>query len=408
MYKTKTKWLAGALALTLLSGCTGKPADDDLAYLTTGIQRDSALLTVNGRAVPAEKYLFWLSNAVETMRYYGLTDESDWNAPASDGVSTIAEGLKADALQTTLLYEVITQKAAELGVTLSQEEESRIQTDMAENTAALGGEEAFQEMLAQQCISNEGFQALNRVYYLNEALRAKLAADGLLDVTEADVDTYIQENGIYAAKHILIATRRAGEGYSYEEYTEEEKAQAAEKARDLRRQLAEADDSEELFDTLMNQYSEDGRDENGDLYYPQGYTYVFSAEKVTGYGQTAMVPEFEEGALALELGQISDPIQTDYGYHIILRIPVDREQVKADCTADYKLQQLTQQWMDEAVVETTQAYDELDVKLFYQNLTAQTEARAAAAAAESAAPVESTAPAESGAPEESSVPTEGQ
>ena len=34
--------------------------------------------------------------------------------------------------------------------------------------------------------------------------------------------------------------------------------------------------------------------------------------------------------------------------------------------------------MDEAVVETTQAYDELDVKLFYQNLTAQTEARAAA------------------------------
>ena len=87
---------------------------------------------------------------------------------------------------------------------------------------------------------------------------------------------------------------------------------------------------------------------------------------------------------------------------------MDREQVKADCTADYKLQQLTQQWMDEAVVETTQAYDELDVKLFYQNLTAQTEARAAAAAAESAAPVESTAPAESGAPEESSVPTEGQ
>ena len=191
MYKTQTKWLAGALALALLSGCTGKPAGDDLAYLTTGIQRDSALLTVNGKAVPAEKYLFWLSNAVETMRYYGLTDESDWNAPTSDGTTTIAGGMKADALQTTLLYEVITQKAAELGATLSEEEEARIQTDMAENTAALGGEEAFQEMLAQQCISNGGFQELNRVYYLNEALRAKLTADGLLDVTEADVDTYM-------------------------------------------------------------------------------------------------------------------------------------------------------------------------------------------------------------------------
>ena len=130
--------------------------------------------------------------------------------------------LAADALQTTLLYEVITQKAAELGVTLSQEEESRIQTDMAENTAALGGEEAFQEMLAQQCISNEGFQALNRVYYLNEALQAKLAADGLLDVTEADVDTYIQEKGAgqaYPHRHppggrglFLRGIHRGGEG----------------------------------------------------------------------------------------------------------------------------------------------------------------------------------------------------
>ena len=66
----------------------------------------------------------------------------------------------------------------------------------------------------------------------------------------------------------------------------------------------------EDFDTLMHTYSEDiGGLQN----HPYGYTFV----------DWQMVPEFSEGTKALEIGEISDLVQSDFGFHIIQRIEPD-------------------------------------------------------------------------------------
>ena len=65
----------------------------------------------------------------------------------------------------------------------------------------------------------------------------------------------------------------------------------------------------EDFDTLMNEYSEDP----GLASFPDGYT----------FGPNEMVPEFEQGTRDLAIGEISEPIRSQFGYHIIMRIEPD-------------------------------------------------------------------------------------
>lgn len=395
--------VSGALALALMAGCAAPADPDDLAYQAADIKRDAQLLTVDGQAVTAETYLFWLLSAISQQQYYGNLSGDEWEETITIGEESkpTVDVLKEDALETAKLYSVIESKATAAGVTLTEEQEQEVNDQLAQVAEQLGGEDQLQQWLDSRCITKEGFLALNRVYYLNENLRDQMTEAGELTVTDAEVEQFVEEQDIYAAKHILISTRKiAADGQSYETMTDEEIAQAKALAEDLRQQLRDAGDSEEKFDELMKEYSEDGRDENGDLYMPDGYTYIYP-----GY----MVTEFEMGALALEIGQISDPVESQFGYHIILRIPVDMDTAREDCNEDYKFSQLTQQWLDEAKVETTKAYDELDPKTFYDRLNEIVQARQAAAESaqpsDSAAPADSAQPADSAAPEASPEPT---
>lgn len=368
----RMKCAALALVLTLLTACggMGQPGEDgalkdDLSYQTTGLKKDQTVVQVNGDPITAEEYLFWLANAVMMQQYYApMETEEDW--------AQAAEGMKADALEAAKLYRIIESKAAEQGAELTSEMETAMTDELAQAIETQGGEENFNAYLDSMCISREGFEKLNKVYYYNQALMAKLTEAGELTPPADEVDNFVREyleaNNCYGAKHILIATRRQLEDGSYEEYSDEEKEKAYQLALNLRERLLEENDSEEVFDELMKEFSEDGRDENGDLYAPDGYTFVYSGQ---------MVPEFEAGALALEVGQVGDIVATDYGYHIIMRIPVDdtsvREYAQTQVNESYMMNKLTQKWLDEAQVQVEPVYETIDPKDFYEKLTALNE-----------------------------------
>ncbi len=83
------------------------------------------------------------------------------------------------------------------------------------------------------------------------------------------------------------------------EHPDLDDAGAKAKAEDIVKQLRAGGD----FAKLAAQYSADGsKDEGGDL----GY-----------FGRGRMVKEFEETAFNLQPGQVSEPVKTQFGYHII-------------------------------------------------------------------------------------------
>jgi len=355
----KTRVLVWALIIALLGGCGAwegetvpSPAAEDLTYELAGVRGDYAIVTVNGRPVTAEEYCFWLSGAVAG--YEGpLETDKDW--------AEATPGLKADALAAAKLYAVIRAKADELGAGLTSEQEEQLAQEIAQAVAGQGGEEAFDGYLRSLGLTRTGFEALARVYYLNQAVLAALEKTGETAVTMEDLTGYMDKakGEVYAAKHILIATRRENaDGSGYVEYSDEEKAQALKKAQEIWEEIRSGGD----FDALMAQYSEDGRDEAGAL--------LASEYPLLSKGE--MPEEFESAALALKEGEVSQVVKTDYGYHIIMRLPLDAGPLEAmavqTVTGQYKLDQLEAQWVEKAKVVTTRAYEDLDVQKFWEAL----------------------------------------
>jgi len=113
-------------------------------------------------------------------------------------------------------------------------------------------------------------------------------------VTEEEAKKYydtrqdlFQTEILLTASHILKMAR-----------TEDELAVAEKKIIEIRKQLKEGKD----FIELVKQESDDAQN-NGHL---------------GTFGKGRMVPPFEKAAFALETGEISDPVKTQFGWHLIL------------------------------------------------------------------------------------------
>lgn len=324
----------------------------DVVEYVAGIPEDTVIATVDGQPLLAGDFGYWMSYASEMVDYYYQGQTVDWTEDI-DGAS-LADRVKDQALQSAKLYGVVRAKAEELGRGLTTEQEAQVKQTRADLVQNYGDETALKKWMLQVCLTENALERLNGVPLLYQNLQ-----ETEVDRTPADAEEmaqYIEANDLLRAKHILLATK---DTTTMEELSEEEKAEKKAKAEELLTQLLESEDPEPLFDKLMQEYSEDP----GLALNPDGYTF--------GPGQ--MVEVFEATTRVLGYREIGGVVESDFGYHIILRLDPATEELAAQIGLERSMEEmdgLISSWMEQAVVETTEAYDKFDSAAFYESMNA--------------------------------------
>ncbi|CAM3809251.1 peptidylprolyl isomerase PrsA [Bacillus paramycoides] len=195
---------------------------------------------------------------------------------SSDNVATSKVGnvtekeLSKELKQTygkSTLYQMMLNKAL-LDKYKVSDEEAKKQVEAAKNQMG----DNFKMALEQAGLKNED--------ELKERMKPEIALEKAIKATVTDKDVKDNHKPEMKVSHILVKDEKT--------------------AKEIKEKLNNGED----FAALAKQYSEDpGSKEQGG--------------EIAGFAPGQTVKEFEEAAYKLDAGQVSDPVKTSYGYHII-------------------------------------------------------------------------------------------
>lgn len=307
----KRRILPLLLCLPLLLSACGETASGDGGLLSraSGIDQEEVLLTVDGREVPAWRYLYWLTAVCDQIRtaWNDSGRTLDWQQTLSG--EPLADYARRKALENTALYATVETLAEKNGVTLSEEDQTQMDEEWQEKVAEYDGEEAYLQALERMGLGREEARALSEDACLyRKLLTLSGDASSELYVTPEETEKFAAGREYLAASCILVSTAGVAE--------EDSETLAAQKSR-----------AETLFSQINS--AQDGAAEFARLAQTENDA---AAQPGTFAAGDGTLPQAAEEALrALEVGQWSGVVETEMGYYLLLRQEVDSATVREDC-----------------------------------------------------------------------------
>ena len=278
---------------------------------------DEVVLSLDGETASWQEYCEWLSEIDHQIEdyfqqmasYYGMA--ADWEGSVGDGSGmTFAQYAVHETNENLSSILAYRRFAAQEQVTLTDEERGQL-TDEGLARMMLGENATVEQLNAQLEREGASLETYRRIcetsLLLDKYMADTYGAKGE-KLTDEEVVAYMEGEGYVSAAHILLMTMDPNTGEKLDEATVAEKQLKAEELTKELRAIEDPQAREERFLALMGELSEDG----GRIAYPGGYTYV----------PGIMVQEFEAAVASLQPGEVSDPVESAYGYHVIMRLPL--------------------------------------------------------------------------------------
>lgn len=305
------------------SGTEVQTLSVDYDAMRASHEPDEVVATCNGRDVRWDEYFYWAShnatqveNYINTMAMYGLSVSWDdpWSQDTEESFADYVSSCTEEQIrQVNCIEDFAAENNVVLGDEILAEMDEQVKSEMVTACGEDATEEEFNEYLDQAYMTREFYDRMNRINYLYRQGYIQLFGETGELIDDAAAIAYLEDNGYVSANHILLMTIDSATGEALDEETI---AAQEEKAKEIAAELQAIEDPQLLlarFAELKEEYCED----TGKVTYPDGYTFT----------PGTMVTEFEDACNALEEYQVSDPVLTSYGYHVIIRLPFDPDRV---------------------------------------------------------------------------------
>ena len=308
----------------VLSSCRNQeeispvPAGESALAAAAGVEETAVLLTVDGREIPAWRYLYWLGYTCQRIgeRYGESGLALDWSTPVEGG--TLADYAKDQALADTALYATVENWAEQYGCP-----EVEAEGAAGSNLPDLG-------------LSPEQMEELKGTGRMYGELYALFCTEGsALAPTQEELRSFGEKQGAVTVDWILIP------------FGEDQEAAQRRAAESFSRINGAADQTAE-FSALIA--------ETGGAFAPKTV--------LPGDGQLA--EELMEAAQALGEGQCSGILETEKGFALLLKLPLETAALQEACF-DHRLQSAA----ESSEVTVTEEYSALDAADFAGRFLAQ-------------------------------------
>ena len=295
-YKNPARFAAVALALCLLlcslvSCSKARPIKSSKEEMTP-------IGTIAGHEVLYEELRYLTLKYREAMAMtYG---EAIWDTPESR--ETYRAELEKAVLDNITSNYAVLALCDEVQIKHTEDAiEEAVQKYVQETVDQLGGFKAYREQMELEFLTDHFFRFSLAVSFCETELMYVYTDDlGLIERDESKIYDMIMGGEFARTLHIYIENNPG-------EDIEANRAKAA----DIRRQLDEGVE----FNTLIGRHSEDFH-----MTTTSGYYFT--------YGE--MVKEYEDAAFALEIGGISDVVETSSGFYIIQRLEPETQYVMSN------------------------------------------------------------------------------